>query len=156
MKLPSNDERFLELLPSWGTPYSYGAGSPADAHAGWPDGVKGNGGGKGYDCSGYVQAALVHFGMLSETAPDRSAAALYAAGSPIPAGGELFGDLAFYGAGYRVSHVMLVVGPGVVMGSRGGGEGTNGNDPRAFVQIEPLHYWSLFMGVRRLPAEVGS
>lgn len=157
MKLPTNDERFVELLEWWGTPYSYGAGRPSDALSCWPpnDPPRGMNGGRGVDCSGAVQIFLVRLGLLAQDAPDRSAAALYDLGKPVPDGAEQMGDLAFYGPPGRVSHVMLVVGPGVVMGARGGDQTTNGDQPRAFVQLEPLKYWSAFHGVRRLAAAGG-
>lgn len=150
MKLPTGDERFYDLLAAWGTPYSWGAGEPKSSLTGWPGGVKGLRGGVGWDCSGFVQAALVRLGMLAPDAPDRSARTLYEDSKPVPAGTEQMGDLAFYGLLGRAQHVMLVVGTGVVIGARGGDATTNGANPRAFVQLEPLMYWSAFLGVRRL------
>lgn len=151
MKLPVGDERFYDLLAAWGTPYSWGAGEPKLSIDGWPRGVKGLKGGIGWDCSGFAQAALVRLGILSPDAPDRSSAALFDATRPVPAAGERMGDLAFYGPLGRASHVMVVVGPGVVLGARGGDQTTNGDAFRAFVQLEPLMYWSAFLGVRRFP-----
>jgi len=153
--LPLNDPRLLDLLAAWGALYSWGAGTPGNAEGGWPGGVKGTRGGIGWDCSGFAQAALVRLGMLSVRAPDCSASTLYGLGAPVAAGEEQMGDLAFYGPHGRISHVMVVIGTGIVLGARGGGASTNADEPRAFVQLEPLKYWpSAFLGVRRLPAEV--
>lgn len=151
MKLPTDDPRFLDLLAAWGTPYSWGAGSPQTARSAWPGGPKGSNGGNGWDCSGFAQAALVRLGLLPDKASDRPAATLYAAGADVTLGDERLGDLAFYGLPGHVQHVMVVVAQGVVLGARGGGSMTNANDTKAFVQIEPLKYWNLFLGVRRLP-----
>ncbi|MEO8273490.1 MAG: NlpC/P60 family protein [Chloroflexota bacterium] len=152
IRLPLDDPRFIELLAWWGTPYSYGAGRPSDVVR-WPPATAPTGvhGGRGVDCSGFAQVALVHLGLLAADEHDRSAAALYDLAKPIAVGLEQMGDLAFYGSGGRVSHVMVVVAPGIVMGARGGDQTTNGDNPRAFCQLEPLRYWSLFIGVRRLP-----
>lgn len=155
MRLPVGDPRFIDLLASWGAPYSYGAGKPSDgrdaikAIGGWPDGVKGIGGGVGWDCSGWVQAALVRLRILPPTAMDRSAAALHDLAQPVAPGEEHLGDMAFYGTPAHVSHVMLVVAPGVVMGARGGDSKTNADNPHALVQLEPLKYWDAFLGCRR-------
>lgn len=118
-----------------GIPYSYGAGTPADPFPGGATGIKG---GHGYDCSGFVQGALVALGMLSESAPDRSAATLSKVGTPVPWGQQRPGDVAFYGT--PVSHVMLVrtepdaTGDSGVIGASGGHSYTNGDDPKAIVK----------------------
>jgi cell wall-associated NlpC family hydrolase len=151
VRLPLADPRFLDLLAAWGSPYSYGAGAPNNAVNGWPYGVGGVHGGVGWDCSGFAQAALVRLSLLSGTAPDRSAAALYTIMAPVPDGQEQLGDLAFYGAATHVVHVMVVVAPGVVLGARGGDQNTNGDQPKALVQLEPLKYWNLFLECRRMP-----
>lgn len=154
MMLPLDDARFIDLLAAWSVPYSWGAGAPSNADEGWPNGVKGIKGGIGWDCSGFAQAALVRLGMLSIRAPDCSASTLYGLGKPVAPGEEQMGDLAFYGPHGQVQHVMVVVGTGIVFGARGGDSSTNADQPRAFVQLEPLKYWSgAFLGVRRLPAE---
>ena len=152
MKLPIGDERLYDLLSAWGAPYSWGAGGPSHGYDAWPGGARGVAGGIGWDCSGFVQAALVRLGLLFPGAPRRSAAGLYDLSAPVPLGQERMGDLAFYGPGGRVAHVMLVLAPGVVYGARGGVSGTNADDPRAYVQIEPVTYWNAFLGVRRMPA----
>jgi len=150
MRLPTGDERFYDLLAAWGVPYSWGAGGPGTADA-WPNGTPGVKGGVGFDCSGFVEAALVRLGLMPHDALRRSAAMLWDAATSVPAGAEQLGDLAFYGPLGRASHVMLVVGPGVVLGARGGDQTTNGDNARAFVQLEPLMYWSAYLGCRRLP-----
>lgn len=148
LTLPLGDETFLDLMRAWGVPYSYGAGAPADGHASWPDGSPGIAGGIGWDCSGFAQACLVRMGMLSERAPDRTAAALYDLCQPVPVGSEHMGDLAFYGVG-RVSHVTVVVAPGVVLGACGGTSKTNSDDPNAYVKLARLDYRPDLVGVRR-------
>ena len=60
------------------------------------------------------------------------------------------GDLAFYGTTSGTTHVMLCLGDGVVYGARGGGSRTNGDDPRAFVQLEPIRYRPDLRSVGRL------
>lgn len=152
MRLAVNDARLLDLLGAWGIPYSYGAGTPLDGAHEWPPEPlpKGIGGGRGFDCSGFVQAALVHLGLLPATAPDRAAATLYQVSSPVTEA-ERLGDMAFYGVG-RISHVMLCLGDGAVLGACGGTPSTNGTDRAAYVQVKPLRYRSDFRGVRRLAA----
>lgn len=60
------------------------------------------------------------------------------------------GDLAFYGGHARISHVTVCLGGGVTIGANGGNSMTNGDDPRAFVQLQPIRYRADFRGVRRL------
>lgn len=143
------DDRVLEVLKAWGTPYSWGAGKPTSE--GWPDGVKGLFGGVGYDCSGFAQAALVRLRLLKEGDPDRTAAALFDLGEPVRLEDARLGDLAFYGA-YRISHVTVCLGGGVAIGASGGTSKTNADDPKAFVQLQPITYRIDFRGVRRLPS----
>lgn len=148
MKLDVLDDRVCHLMEAWGTPYSWGTGTPT--HDGWPIGVKGLKGGIGYDCSGFAQAALVRLGMLKAGTPDRSAAGLWDAGKPIETDAAQLGDLAFYGGHARITHVTVCLGGGVTIGANGGNSMTNGDDPRAFVQLQPIRYRADFRGVRRL------
>lgn len=148
MKLDVLDDRVLWLLEAYGVPYSWGAGTPT--HDGWPIGVKGLKGGVGYDCSGFAQAALVRLGLLKAGTPDRSAAGLWEAGTPIDTDAAQLGDLAFYGGHARITHVTVCLGGGVCIGANGGNSMTNGDDPRAFVQLQPIRYRADFRGVRRL------
>lgn len=150
MRLPVGDERLYDLLAAWGVPYSWGAGGPSTGDS-WPDGTPGVKGGRGFDCSGFAEAALVRLGLMVPGAPRRSAAMLWDSATSVPIGTERMGDLAFYGPLGRAAHVMVVVGPGVVLGARGGDQTTNADAPKAYVQLEPLMYWSAFLGVRRLP-----
>lgn len=135
------------LLEAEGVPYSWAAGGPS---ASWPGGGKGKNGGVGWDCSGFAQGALVRLGLLSPTATDRSAAGLYAASSP--ADGSQVGDLAFYGSSSSsVSHVMVGMGDGQVIGASGGGSKTNADDPNARVKVfSSPNYRSDFLGWRRI------
>lgn len=148
MKLDVLDDRVGHLMEAWGTPYSWGAGTPT--LNGWPLGVKGLRGGIGYDCSGFAQAALVRLGMLKAGTPDRSAAGLWDAGKPVETDDAQLGDLAFYGSHARITHVTVCLGGGVTIGANGGNSMTNGDDPRAFVQLQPIRYRADFRGVRRL------
>lgn len=151
MRLNLSDQRVVELLELYGVPYSFGAGKPSDAAGDWPPPLpKGSRGGAGYDCSGFVQVALVHLGLLPVKAPDRCAAALWDAAMVLPIQEARLGDMAFYGSA-RVSHVMLCLGDGVVMGARGGYSVTNGDDPDAYVDLEPIRYRKDLRGVRRMP-----
>ena len=147
LKLDVLDDRVLWLLEAWGTPYSWGAGKPS--LDGWPLGVKGINGGIGYDCSGFAQAALVRLGLLKAGTQDRTAAALYDASDSVEIEDARLGDLAFYGQG-RVSHVVVCLGGGVCIGANGGTSKTNADNPRAFVQVQPILYRVDFRGVRRL------
>lgn len=138
----------IELLKGYGIPYSWGAGRPSSQ--GWPIGVKGLKGGIGLDCSGFAQVALVRLGILHEGDPDRSAAGLWDAAKPIDTDAAQLGDLAFYGGHARITHVVVCLGGGVCIGANGGNSMTNGDDPRAFVQLQPIRYRADFRGVRRL------
>lgn len=129
------------LLSALGIPYSYGAGSPATPFGQMATGIKG---GRGLDCSGFAQSALVALGRLPSSAPDRSAAALADLAAPVAIGAQRAGDLAFYGSG-RVSHVMVVLtdadaaGVSEVIGASGGRPSTNGDDPNARIKSYTSH-----------------
>lgn len=152
LKLDVLDERIVDLLRAFGIPYAFGAGAPKDGAGEWPPNPLpvGHGGGRGLDCSGLVQAALVHLGRLPATAPDRTAATLFDLCKPVQTEMAQLGDLAFYGQPGRVRHVTLCLGGGVVMGANGGGSLTYGNNPSAFVKLDRIAYRSDFLGVRRL------
>jgi cell wall-associated NlpC family hydrolase len=134
------DPKVRALLATLGTPYHWGRGSPATQ---WPPGP--------CDCSGFAQAALVMLGLLRSSEPDRTALALANASSPVASKDARLGDLAFYGN--PVSHVMVCLGAGWVIGPRGGGSATTGNDSRAFVDLKPLVYRDDFVVVGRLKPE---
>jgi len=152
LKLDVLDERIVDLLQAIGIPYAFGAGAPKDGTGTWPPDPLplGHGGGRGLDCSGFVQAALVHLGMLPATAPDRTAAALHDLAKPVPIEDARLGDLAFYGPPGRISHVTLCIGGGLVMGANGGGNKTYGDVPSAFVKLDRIAYRTDFKGVRRI------
>lgn len=141
---PSDDTRGLPawLAESIGEPYSWGGGSPASP---WPDNA-----GKGWDCSGYVQAALVQLGLMDEDESDRTAQGLYDITADISS--PELGDLAFYGTRPdNITHVMLCVGDGRVIGASGGTSSTHGDDPNARVKVFSSHlYRSDFIGYGRL------
>lgn len=152
MKIDVLDERVIQLLQACGIPYSWGAGTPRDGAGPWPPVTLpvGINGGRGFDCSGFVQAALVHLGRLAPTAGDRTAAALFLAGTEIPQDQAQLGDLAFYGTPH-VNHVMLCIGFEFTLGAVGGGSHTNGDAPHeACVQPRPMRYRKDFRGVRRI------
>jgi len=123
-------QQVRELLATVGIPYRWGAGEPSTP---WPA--------PGYDCSGFAQGALVRLGLLHPSHPDRRAVDLANLCDPVDSGQERLGDLAFYGS--PVSHVMVVLAPGLVIGARGGGSRTHGGDPRACVGVRVLTYRSL-------------
>lgn len=157
--LPSNEETETEVEAvvdsAIGMPYSYGAGAPSDPFPGGATGIKG---GHGYDCSGFVQGALVALGLLPDTAPDRSAASLAKLGQEVPFGQQGPGDVVYYGT--PVSHVMLVRtaagtdGDSGVIGASGGRSTTNGDDPKAHVKtFASMKYRGDFRGIRRINIE---
>lgn len=152
LKLDVLDERVTEILLGWGIPYCWGAGSPKDGGGDWPPNPlpKGVDGGRGFDCSGFAQAALVRLGMLDAKAPDRAAATLWDLCKPVDETEARLGDLAFYGPGARITHVTVCLGFGTTIGANGGGSSTKGDNPKAFVQLQPIRYRADFRGVRRL------
>jgi cell wall-associated NlpC family hydrolase len=136
-----SDPKAVDLLAAWGAPYCWGGGNPATPWLQF---------GAGLDCSGFAQVALVRLGLLSASKPDRTSAALASACVKVSAEqDQRLGDLAFYGRG-SITHVMVVITPGVVIGAHGGGSQTTGNDPRAHVGIEPLLYRTDLAFVGRL------
>lgn len=158
MRLDIRDERIQELLQAWGTPYVYGAGTPADgSREDWWLGAPSRLPNaptpcpRGWDCSGFYQAAAVRLGLLAPTAGDRGAAALYLAMTPVREQDARLGDAAFYGAHTgRPTHVMVCLGGDAVLGAASGTPTTFGADPRAFVSLERIRYWSAFLEVRRV------
>lgn len=152
LKLDVLDERVTELLLAWGIPYCWGAGTPVHGGGEWPPYPlpRGINGGRGFDCSGFAQAALVRLGLLDAKAPDRTAAALWDLAKPVDETEARLGDLAFYGPGGRISHVTVCLGFGATLGANGGGSTTNGDSARAFVQLQPIRFRADFRGIRRL------
>jgi cell wall-associated NlpC family hydrolase len=107
------------LSDSRGWPYVRAMGTPQTP---WERGRR------GVDCSGYAQMALVRLGILSPQTPDQASSGLQVMSRPVSPGGQLPGDLAFYGRrGKGVVHVEVVTSmPGVdghslVQGASGSG-----------------------------------
>lgn len=127
MRLKLEDPRVLRMLEAYGVPYSWGG----DSHK-WPPGP--------VDCSGFAQAALRELGILHPKQPDRTAQGLREVCDIVPEAQADFGDLVFYGAPDKATHVVLCLGGGVTIGANGGGRATRGDNPRAFVKLEPIRY----------------
>lgn len=148
------DARVQLLLTSIGAPYSWGAGRLQGAEIAPASGVPGLGGGRGWDCSGYAQWALVQLSLVRPDAwYDLTADDLRRVCDEVPGSRYAVGDLALYGSRSHVSHVMVVLGGGLfpmVIGASGGGRATNGNNPRACVQVRPLTYRTDLVMVGRI------
>lgn len=127
MRLPVEDHRVVRLLEAWGVPYYWGG----DSRKAWPP--------KPVDCSGFAQAALVELGTLHPSQPDRTAEGLRQVCDVVDESSADVGDLAFYGRG-KATHVVVCLGGGATIGANGGGRNTKGDDPRAFVQLQPIRY----------------
>jgi cell wall-associated NlpC family hydrolase len=152
MRLDLDDDRIIGLLRAWGVAYSWGAGQARDVvslHGAGPL-PKGLNGGHGWDCSGFAQAALAYLGKLDPNAADRTAAGLHGITHPVVLDDAALGDLAFYGVNGRISHVMVCLGHGACIGACGGGSATNGDNPKAYVDVKPITYRADFRGVRKL------
>jgi cell wall-associated NlpC family hydrolase len=120
-----------------GTPYIWGGSDP----------------GKGFDCSGVVVWALQQLGLEPKKF-DGTAAELHKKSSLVLV--PQVGDLAFYGSLFGgVSHVMVYMGDGKVIGASGGGSSTTtaakAREQNAMVKILPVDYRSDFRGYGRLP-----
>ena len=107
----------------------------------------------GFDCSGFVVWVFQVFGMLP--AGDWTAAGLRAQFSPMKdkaAEHIELGDLAFYGADpQHITHIMLGLGNGLVIGASGGGHLTTTTEEArrigAQVKVKPLCYRADLVGV---------
>ena len=142
----SRDPRVIAaILDRWGAPYGWAEGSPATADD--PGSLRDDS-----DCSGMAQEVLVIAGELDPGEIDRNAYNLAMVCDPIPRGKEQPFDLAFYGVGGKITHVMVVVGPGAVLGASGGGSRTHGDDPRAAVWLSRMDYRSDFVCIGRMKA----
>ena len=111
--------------------------------------------GYGLDCSGAVLVAYEHAGLAKSGARYKYGSAdlhkkLDSTSSPSP------GDLVFYGRGGDVSHVMLYVGDGQVVGATGGGPKTKTPDDAraigAYVKVRPVDYRKDIVGYGRSPS----
>ncbi len=112
-----------------GIPYIYGGSSPR----------------VGFDCSGFVIWILQVFGRLPSgdwTSEDLSKLFTKTDSPQI-------GDLAFYGGNHTVSHVMMCIGNGTVIGASGGDHTTltveDALKRNAMVKTKPMHYRSDFL-----------
>ena len=147
----------VELLRALGVPYVWGAGALADGLRRWPEGASvvhhGLATVYGFDCSGFAQLALLALGHVRADAwHDKGASALAYVCDPVIPGHEALGDLAFYGLG-RISHVMVALDRGLVIGAAGGDSRDFGDDETACVQVRPLRYRSDLRTVGRLKPE---
>ena len=137
-----------------GQPYSWGGGSPG---ASWPAGGPGLGGGRGWDCSGLALATLAALGLWPWDGPDLTSAPMAQQAEAVPVGQQRPGDLAYY-----PRHVVVVLtrpgpdGHSAVVSASGGGPTTNGDDPKARVQVhETARYRPDFVTFMRLTRPVG-
>lgn len=128
-----------KLEEQLGTPYIWGSRDPA----------------KGLDCSGAVVWALRELG-LEPKKYDATAADLHKQSSTVIL--PQAGDLAFYGSILGgISHVMVYMGDGKVIGASGGGPSTktaaDAKAKNAMVKVLPVNYRSDFRGYGRLPVQ---
>ena len=115
-----------------GCPYVWGGGNP------WT----------GLDCSGFIIWIYQVFGLLPSGDWTAAGLADHFGNLPGGPGGEPRpGDLAFYGESLsQASHVMMVSGPGQVVGASGGGHLTTTREEAAtkgaMVKVKPTGYRS--------------
>jgi len=133
------------LVGCVGIPYHWGHGEPDSL---FPD--------DSYDCSGFAQGALVHLRLLGRSQPDRTAHSLSHICDPIEEGGQVKGDLAFYGKGGAVTHVMVSIGNEWTVGASGGDSRTKGGNPRAHVRLVRYDYRRDFLCFGRVKPEYRS
>jgi len=115
-------------LKMLGTPYVWGGNDPDD------DG--------GVDCSGFALYLLHRVGLV-KWGEDMTAHDLYKS-MPMPEGNIHpdyvdAGDFVFYGTKEKITHVMMALGPGVVIGSIG---------KEGAVDIRPMNYRPDIVAVR--------
>lgn len=120
------------LQQALGRPYVWGGGR---APGTWPQGsaTSASGGVAGYDCSGYVDAALRELGADLPWGQGSASVAAMTGALPLQGGEPPAWSVAVYGQPGRASHVMLVAPGGRVYGASGGGSATHGQDPEARV-----------------------
>lgn len=148
-------------LGALGVPYVYGGGSLQGAPMDWPDGAMVKGCSiRGWDCSGFAQAALWAAGYLRCAAwKDLRAEDIALRCEKVAPLRARPGDLAFYGPPVGIEHVMVVCQAGydgrrvMVVGASGGNSRTRGDKPSACVKIVPLHYRRDLVMVGRLRQE---
>lgn len=108
----------------------------------------------GFDCSGFIIFLLKPFGLLPERGDwtaQQLAAMFRKTAAPEP------GDLTFYGLSeQRITHVMLYVGNGQVLGATGGDRRTktpaDARGRGAMVAAKPVGYRKDFVGHRNILA----
>jgi cell wall-associated NlpC family hydrolase len=114
-------------------PYSWGAGGPG---APWPLGSAGDGGGRGWDCSGLVGAAWAGLLLMPWSAPRFWTGSVEALCDAVALGDQRPGDAVLYDG-----HIVLVLtwpdsaGDSLVLSASNGGRDTNGDDPEATVKV---------------------
>lgn len=140
------DPQIRELVGLVGTRYWWGKGDPSTL---WPP--------EECDCSGWHQMVLVWLGILSPEEPDRSAHGLAMISDPIGNREPKLGDGAYYGkkrdGKMRITHVMTCLGGGWVLGARGGGSKTKGDNPKAYVDLRKVDYRSDLVVVGEIKPE---
>lgn len=133
----------LTKLNSWaqmGIPYIWGGRDPD----------------KGLDCSGAITACVVECGYAPKSFLNNTADSLYRMCKSVSESDAKAGDLAFYGSRFHVTHVMMCVGDGRLIGASGGGRDTTSEAvakaQNAKVKIVPAGKRSKdFVGYGRLP-----
>lgn len=140
MSLPTSErELFLLLCQSaLGLPYHWGGRTAA-----------------GLDCSGLVAWAALHATAGRMDLTRWWAQLMFDRWEPISTEAAVAGDLAFYGENpEKVTHVMVLLEDGRVIGSAGGGRSTTRSNasPDQCVQTRSgIRYRRDFLGLRRLP-----
>jgi cell wall-associated NlpC family hydrolase len=110
----------------------------------------------GFDCSGFIIWIYQVFGLLpSGDWTAQGLAAHFGGIVPDLAGALLAGDLAFYGESMtKLTHVMMVLGAGKVVGASGGGHETTTREEAAkkgaMVKVKPVGYRRDFIGYVRV------
>lgn len=99
----------------------------------------------GFDCSGFAQELLSAFGAHPSPGTDLTAQGLYDAVSKTGQyNSTLVGALAFYGKSHlTITHVAIVIGPGLIIEAGGGGSSTTNKtaaaDQNAYIRIRPFN-----------------
>lgn len=122
-----------------GTPYIWASKNPSN----------------GLDCSGAYVVALEHAGLARPGARYKYGSAdLHKALQPTS--NPKMGDAVFYGKNGKVSHIMMIVGDGRVLGATGGGRNTKTIDDahaaNAAVKYKPLNYRPDFISYGSAPS----
>ena len=110
----------------------------------------------GLDCSGAVAYCMEQCGLVpSDFAHENNAENIQDYCIPINKADVRPGDLAFYGTQMRTVHVMMFVGPELVMGAQGGGPHCKTRQEAealgACVKTKPEFYRADLVDFRRVP-----